>query len=372
MNTTTGTYTSISTQRKNKLVSALLDWYGENKRDLPWRKSQHPYSIWISEIMAQQTRITAVLPYYQRFMMLFPTVEALADANTDDVLKAWEGLGYYSRAHNLQKAAKLIVNEFDGQLPDDEKKLRSLPGIGAYTAGAILSISFDRPVPAVDGNVLRVFSRIENNVMDIALPATKAALSVFLGNIMPTKGSGIFSQSLMELGALVCLPKNPNCPQCPVSGLCKAYQKGTQKELPVKSAKKPPKPLDKTIILIQNQKGQILMRQRTEKLLHGLWEFYSVDRKMNCFDVEMYVKELGYTCDSVIFVGESFHVFTHLVWNMGGYECRVREGFAVEGYQFMDRETLNTLAMPTAINYYLNWLTGHQPVQLNIGDGFFE
>ena len=198
---------AIDPERAENITKSLLNWYDESKRDLPWRHTHDPYAVWISEIMAQQTRIAYLLSYYDRFMNRFPTIRSLAEACEDDVLKAWEGLGYYTRAGNLQKAARKIVADFSGKLPRTKKELLTLPGIGDYTAGAILSIAYGIPVPAVDGNVLRVYARLENNDANILLPQTKKQAANFVAALMPPERAGCFTQALMELGALVCLPK---------------------------------------------------------------------------------------------------------------------------------------------------------------------
>ncbi len=256
---------NMDEQRACDITRSLLNWYDQNKRDLPWRHSQEPYGIWISEIMAQQTRITALLPYYRRFMKQFPTVEALAAADESEVLKAWEGLGYYARAKNLQKAAQIIVSFFSGEIPSSLEELIALPGIGEYTAGAILSIAFGLPFPAVDGNVLRVYSRVEKSELDIALPPAKASAKQFISSLMPSERTGSFTQALMELGALICVPRTPLCEACPLAELCCARLEGLTGELPVKSAKKPPKSEDKTILVICGPDGQILVRAAYRK-----------------------------------------------------------------------------------------------------------
>ncbi len=363
------TYSTENPTRQKQWIQALTTWYEENKRDLVWRHSKDPYSIWVSEIMAQQTRISALLPYYERFMNQFPTVFALAEAPIDDVLKAWEGLGYYARAHNLHKTARIVAHELNGQFPRDEKHLKSLPGIGDYTAGAILSIAFDLPVPAVDGNVLRVFARLENNEMDIARPVTKTLLTAYVRAIMPQTHTGAFTQALMELGALVCVPKTPLCHQCPVSAWCHAYFLQRQHVLPVKSAKKPLKTVDKTILLITNANGDVLVRKRTEKLLHGLWEFYNIEGALEAEQIAEHLCELGYSCVTITPIGHSAHTFTHMIWQMHGFACDVtadRSAPAVapiEAYAFLPVVELKEKAMPTAISYYTKWLWALPDIQ---------
>lgn len=349
-------YEEKNQTKAEALVEQLMQWYHENRRDLIWRKTREPYRIWISEIMAQQTRITAVLPYYERFIHQFPTVESLARAEEDEVLKAWEGLGYYSRARNLLKTAKRIVSEYKGEFPKQSKLLQKLPGIGEYTAGAIVSICFDERVPAVDGNVQRVFARLYENYLDISVPLHKKLLTEFVYDIMPNQQTGIFNQALMELGALVCLPKNPNCEECPVQNLCKSYANGTQKKVPVKAVKKAIPQEDKIILLIRNDKDEFLLRQRTEKLLNGLWEFYSIGQNLNESGIKNELYEKGISSCSLIPIGKAVHTFTHKRWNMKGYQCDIEGRKKIEGYHFFSREEIKKLAMPTALQFFRNWL----------------
>ena len=346
-------YSTENKERSLKLVSALQNWYDKSSRDLVWRKTQEPYSIWISEIMAQQTRISAVLPYYERFMALFPHVEDLAVAPIDVVLKAWEGLGYYSRAHNLSKTAKIIVEQYGGQFPKDVSLLKKLPGIGDYTAGAIASICFQEPIPAVDGNVLRVFARLEDNEMDIKQTATKKCLTNYVADILTNAKPGIFNQALMELGALICLPKNPACEECPVSVFCKAKQLDKQRILPYKSPKKEQTNADKTILIIVNPKNEVLLRQRTERLLHGLWEFYMPEVFLEEDEIE---NALPYTLKKLSRIGEASHAFTHIRWNMIGYKCDIEETEPLSGYEFVSIEEMQKRAMPVAISFYTKCL----------------
>lgn len=346
----------IEAQRAEETTNCLLDWYDENKRDLPWRHTQNPYGIWISEIMAQQTRISFLLAYYNRFMEQFPTVQTLASASEAEVFKAWEGLGYYSRARNLKSAAQKIMTDFGGEVPKTKEELLKLPGIGEYTAGAILSIAYNIPVPAVDGNVLRVFSRLENSEEDIMLPKTKQTAADFVSAIMPAGRAGCFTQALMELGALVCIPKNPRCVECPVFSLCKAYQDGRQHELPKKTAKKPQKKEDKTILIIRNSNGAILMRRRSEKLLSGLWAFYLTDFEMSEQMVYEHLTELRFLPANIRKMGGAKHVFTHIIWQMQGYDCQIDGGDPPEGYQWIAQADIKNLAIPAAFRFYTKQL----------------
>jgi len=340
-------------EKTEQFRRCLINWYAENKRPLPWRHTNNPYLIWVCEIMAQQTRISFLLDYYNRFTKQFPTIQSLAKAEESDVLKAWEGLGYYSRARNLRKAAQKVVLEFNGVIPKTKKELLSLPGIGEYTAGAIMSIAYGIPVPAVDGNVLRVFARLENSDSDISLPQTRQATAKLVETVMSKDRAGCFTQALMELGALVCIPKNPDCFHCPVSELCKSYIAGTQHKLPKKSSKAPTKPINKTIFIIQNDGGEILMRQRSEKLLSGLWEFYSSDGFINEEDVLSHLQSFGFTADEIKPLGSAKHIFTHIIWQMCGYVCKCDSQGAPHGYHWIGKSKFETLAIPTALRFYV-------------------
>ena len=256
------------------LSERLLSWFAEQGVDLPWRQDPQPYHIWLSEIMLQQTRLETVLPYYARFLRAFPTIESLAAAPLDDVLKQWEGLGYYSRARNMQRAAQLVMREHDGQLPRAAADLRKLPGIGAYTAGAIASIAFGQAEAAVDANVTRVITRLLDMDADISLPATKREVWRIARDWLPESQAGDFNQALMQLGQRVCRPRNPRCGACPLSGDCRARAAGTVAQRPVRT-KKPPTPhFDVAAGVIRDAQGRLLIAQRPlDGLLGGLWEF---------------------------------------------------------------------------------------------------
>lgn len=349
-------YAASDPGRSRAIVGGLLSWYAANARDLPWRRSPDAYAVWISEVMAQQTRIAALLPYYERFMRRFPTVRALADAEAGDVLKAWEGLGYYSRAHNLRRAAREILERHGGEIPSDAEDLKSLPGIGEYTAGAIMSIAFGKPSPAVDGNALRVFSRIEANGMDVSLAATKSALSAHLAEMIPTGPgeAGAFTQAIMDLGALVCAPGRPGCGLCPMRFLCKALSQGAQSSFPVKSPKKARRLQRQTVLLVVNETGGILMRRRSERLLRGLWEFYMREAAMDEASVREHLASILFPRAKVEPLGDARHVFTHVIWDMTGFFCRVAadEGRTPEGYCWIPHDRLGEIAMPSALGGY--------------------
>jgi len=252
----------------------LLAWYKKNRRDLPWRRTNDPYQIWVSEIMLQQTRVETVIPYYERFLRRFPDVKALARARLDSVLKAWENLGYYSRARHLHEAARVVVNRFGGTIPATEDRLLELPGIGAYTAGAILSIAFGKPVAAVDGNVIRVISRLFGIRELVDRPDTKKKMGGITQRLVPPEEPGHFIQALMDLGSGICTPRSPDCPTCPVAGVCVAYRKGFQESVPAKKKAYVIPQRREAAVLIRNSAGEVLMIKRPQRgLLGGLWRF---------------------------------------------------------------------------------------------------
>jgi len=257
----------------------LMEWYGRQRRDLPWRRTTDPYAIWVSEIMLQQTGVHTVIPFYERFMIRFPTLPALAGASLDDVLKAWENLGYYSRARNLHRAARIVAEEKKGRIPSDLSGLLSLPGIGKYTAGAILSIAFGQRIPAVDGNVRRVLSRVFAVTEAADTPAGEQILEEQARCLMPADEPGTFNQAVMDLGALVCLPKKPRCPSCPLEDFCEGNRRGIQETLPVK-ATRPPLPTKVFMTaLLRSLDGRYLAVRRPERgLLGGLWAFPTIER----------------------------------------------------------------------------------------------
>jgi A/G-specific adenine glycosylase len=262
------------TKSDSLIAKPLLAWYRKHRRILPWRENPDPYGVWISEIMLQQTQVDTVIPYYDRFLERFPTVTALAAAPLEQVLKAWENLGYYTRARNLHQAAKVICEKFKGKIPDTEEAIIALPGIGAYTAGAILSIAFRKPIPAVDGNVRRVLSRLFAIDAPIAQTDTQTAIQALAASLVPKKMPGSFNQALMDLGAIICTPKKPACTDCPLRDLCLARQAGLQDRLPL-SSKKPPTPHERvTAAMIRNRRGEVLIVQRpAQGLLASLWKF---------------------------------------------------------------------------------------------------
>lgn len=303
----------------------LLEWYDCSARVLPWRNNPSPYRVWISEIMLQQTRVDTVKPYFERFMDAVPRIQELANIPEDELLKLWEGLGYYSRARNLKKAANMIMQKFEGQIPSDIESLQSLPGIGPYSSGAIASIAFGARTPAIDGNVLRVIARITANKGDITNKDIKKEIETLVQELLPMECLGDFNQALMELGATICLPNgNPKCMACPVHTLCIGSLQGIAAELPFKSKKKERKMEYKTIFVIEYE-GNIAIRQRADKgLLASLWEFPNAEGHLTYEESEKKLREWGITPCDIISMKTSKHIFTHLEWHMIGYSVIVQ------------------------------------------------
>ena len=333
----------------NLLPDALLPWYEENKRDLPWRKDKDPYHVWLSEIMLQQTRVEAVKGYYTRFLDALPSVEALADCDDDMLHKLWEGLGYYSRVRNLKKAAKLVVE--GGGFPKTHPEVLALPGIGEYTAGAICSICFDLPTPAVDGNVLRVISRICNDDTPIDLPAQKKKVQECLREVYPAR-AGDFTQALMELGATLCGPnKKPDCENCPCNNFCRGYAAGTAEALPVKSPKKNRREEERTVFILSCD-GRFALCKRPEKgLLAGLWQFPDVSGKLDVAGAISEVEKMGLKPKEIYRQVERKHIFTHITWHMTGVYVEIAEPEG-EFSWFTEAEIETQAALPTAYRQF--------------------
>ena len=334
-----------------KLPCALLPWYYASRRELPWRQTKEPYRVWLSEIMLQQTRVEAVKGYYARFLETLPTVEALASCDDEQLHKLWEGLGYYSRVRNLKKAAQQIVTQYAGQFPQKYEDVLALPGIGEYTAGAVCSICFDAPTPAVDGNVLRVASRLLDDATPIDLPAQKRKIQAALQKIYPAQ-AGDFTQALMELGAILCGPnKKPDCENCPCKGFCLGYARGTAELLPVKSPKKSRRTEEKTVFILRCD-GQYALKKREDTgLLAGLWQFPDVPGKLNLEEALAKAREMGLQTADIRRVLERSHIFTHIRWDMTGYYLDVK---APSGnFVWMTAEEITEkAALPTAYRQF--------------------
>ena len=335
---------------------ALLDWFYKNRRSLPFREDPTPYHVWLSEVMLQQTRVSAVLPYYYRFLEALPDIPALAACEEERLHKLWEGLGYYSRVRNLQKAAKLVCAQYGGQLPADYAALRALPGIGEYTAGAIASISFNRPEPAVDGNVLRVVSRLAASREDISSPKVKGAISDALRQVYPAGRCGDFTQSLMELGATVCLPNGaPRCAECPLAELCAGRREGIAAGLPVKPGRKPRRIEPRTVFLLRCGDRIALLRRPGSGLLAGLWEFPNTAGSLTVAEAAEWMAGQGIFAERIIATGGAKHVFTHLEWHMSGFlaDCKAENG----GFHWVTRDELEReISLPTAFRPFVEAL----------------
>ncbi|MGG1637046.1 A/G-specific adenine glycosylase [Paenibacillus sp. NRS-1760] len=325
---------------KTYFSTELLNWYRLIKRDLPWRINKDPYRVWVSEIMLQQTRVDTVIPYYNQFMSKFPTVGALAEAPEEEVLKSWEGLGYYSRARNLQAGAKEVAQRYGGIVPDDKASVAGLKGVGPYTSGAIMSIAFNRPEPAVDGNVMRVLSRYFCLEDDIAKASTRVGIEKLAASLIPEGAAGDFNQALMELGALVCTPKSPSCLPCPVIEHCEARLAGREMELPIKTKAKPPRPEFRAAVIVVGSgenAGKVLVRQRPATgLLAQMWELPHLllpPDKVNWLD-ETAPKEQGELAEMISrmldedtgllirprsWFTDADHIFSHIHWKMRFY-----------------------------------------------------
>jgi len=336
---------------KDKLAEAILPWYRDNLRDLPWRKDRDPYHVWLSEIMLQQTRVEAVKGFYARFLRELPTIEALAQCDDDKLHKLWEGLGYYSRVRNLKKAANVIMEVHGGIFPRDYAAVRALPGIGDYTAGAICSICFDLPTPAVDGNVLRVLSRLQDDDTPIDLPARKKAVQQYLSEIYPPE-AGEFTQALMELGATLCGPNRaPDCEGCPCREFCLAKERGTAGKLPVKSPKKERRQEDLTVFVLRCADRFALEKRPDRGLLAGLWQFPNVKGCLSAGEALEWAREKGLAPRDIRRIVEKNHIFTHIQWNMQGIYLEVSQENP-EFHWFTEEKINAEAALPTAFRQF--------------------
>ena len=349
------------------ILQELPGWYHQQAgdRELPWRTAPTPYHTWLSEIMLQQTRATAVIPYYERFLEALPTIEALAHVDDERLMKLWQGLGYYSRARNLKKAAIIITEDYAGKLPDDFNALLKLPGIGRYTASAIGSIAFGRPWPAVDGNVLRVLSRALASSADIAAPAVKTAMEQALAPHYPEgQTAGDLNQAFMDLGATICLPNGaPHCVRCSLEKICLAHAEGLEQELPLKSSPRQRR-LEKHTILLLKQGNAIALHQRPSKgLLAGLWEFPNLPGKLSAKDVKTWLQEHGLLAKKLQALPAAKHVFSHVEWQLSGWlvELVPASGLsAAEGklpFNWVTPEELaERYSLPSAFQYYFPYI----------------
>lgn len=342
-------------------VKSLLLWYQQNKRDLPWRHTSDPYRIWLSEIMLQQTRVEAVKPYYARFLETCPDVASLASLPEEKLMKLWEGLGYYSRARNLQKAAREVVENYGGAMPKTYEELLKLPGIGEYTAGAIASIAYGLRVPAVDGNVLRVLARVSGTDADITLPETKKDFREALLRVVPAE-AGDFTQGLIELGATVCAPNRaPTCDACPLRDFCVALREGKTDEIPVRSPKKPRRIEEKTVFLIRDGDRTALSKRPQKGLLAGLYELPNVKGYLSKEAALAYLRSVGFEPLRLQKIENSKHIFTHIEWHMIAYDVRITPEFdGLHGKSGMllvpNGELHERYAIPSAFSAYVKYL----------------
>ena len=338
----------------------LTEWYRTSERPLPWRQSPTPYHVWLSEIMLQQTRIEAVIPYYERFLRELPDVASLAAVEDERLMKLWEGLGYYSRARNLKRAALTVMEQYGGELPSTAKELRRLAGIGPYTAGAVASIAFGQPEPAVDGNVLRVVSRLLADSADIMLPATRERVTDQLRATYPEAGEGcrMLTQAWMELGERVCIPNGtPHCEDCPVRALCLAHEVGAEEEYPVRSAKKPRRIEKRTVLVLLCGDRFAVRRRPNAGLLAGLWEFPAMDGEPSEDAVREYLSELGIEAGMMTPTAPAKHIFTHIEWHMNGFTVDVPQ-MAGEGLTWVTAEEwVKKYAAPTAYRAFTKLVT---------------
>lgn len=337
-------------ERLRAMERPLLSWYEAHARVLPWREDPRPYRVWISEIMLQQTRVEAVKPYFERFMEALPGVRSLAEISDDRLMKLWEGLGYYSRAKNLKKAAELLVEQYGGELPSSYEELKMLPGIGSYTAGAIASIAYGIPVPAVDGNVLRVISRVTGNREDILKQSVKRKIEEDLKAVMPFDSASSYNQGLIEIGAMVCIPNGaPLCGECPLASVCVARAKGLTGEIPVKTPKKKRK-IDERTVLILSWEGKVAIRKRSDSgLLASLYEFPSTKGHLS---EEQVLDLFGANAIGVIALPEAKHVFSHIEWKMIGYRVELSEKTAENFIWVTPEEISKIYSFPGALKVY--------------------
>jgi len=338
---------------KKEFIKSTLDWYDEGNRILPWRSNPLPYYVWISEIMLQQTRVEAVIPFFNRFIQSVPDIKTLSIMEDDNLNKLWEGLGYYSRVRNLKKAAIIIIKEHNGELPKTKKELESLPGIGPYTSGAILSIAYNQKVAAVDGNVLRVFARLLGLKESIKDKNIKILIKDTVEELLPNKRNGDFNQALMEIGAMICIPNGtPKCEVCPHKKVCVANLNGVANEIPVKMPKKKRRVEQRTVLVIKFRDKILLNKRPNNGLLAGLYEFPNMDGHVTENEiVSLYKNEVL----SITELPKSKHLFTHIEWHMIGYMIELKN--EVSGLHWKSKqEIMEELSVPTAFKKYKNYL----------------
>ena len=336
------------------IAAPLLQWFQANKRLLPFRQEPSAYHIWVSEIMLQQTRVAAAIPYYNRFIAALPTPADLAACEPDALRKLWQGLGYYNRVNNMQKAARIVCEQYGGDLPADYNALRSLPGIGDYTAGAIASIAFGIPAPAVDGNVLRVFARLYNDDADVMTPATKRLFTERVLDQMPKATPGPYNEALMELGALVCVPGTPHCEACPLADCCLGCAAGRAGALPVKPAPKAKTTVPVTVALVESDAGLLLQRRPAKGLLAGLWQPAAWEKALTKDELTAALAALGIQAELTDALPPAKHVFTHRVWQLSGWRGRAEACTLPEGFVWAAPDQLaEVYPVPNAFGAYV-------------------
>jgi A/G-specific adenine glycosylase len=352
---------ALSQDVVHTIQKELLEWYDANKRDLPWRQDKDPYKIWVSEIMLQQTRVDTVIPYFKKFINQFPTLNDLAQASDEQVVKAWEGLGYYSRVRNLHSAVKEVAAHYGGKVPDEPDQISKLKGVGPYTTGAILSIAYDKKVPAVDGNVMRVFSRLFALTDDIARVSTRKKMEKIADLLIPEENPGDFNQALMELGAMICTPTSPQCLFCPVRSVCHAYEQGIQNELPYKKKAKPPVPVHVLFVWISWGNDVLLEKRPDTGLLAGMWGLptWEINGKISPLQA---VKEI---CQKeripvklLSIKGEFDHIFSHRRWKVTVIQADVSEKLEQipDNWNWIDKGDLQQKALPNVYQKALHLL----------------
>ncbi len=331
------------------IASELLAWYDIHARVLPWRNIQDPYRTWVSEAMLQQTRVETVIAYYNRFLTVFPSLSSLASASEDEVLKLWEGLGYYSRARNLLWGARQVMAEYGGMLPSDPAELRKIRGIGPYTACAIASIAFNVPVPAVDGNVIRVLSRLRGIRENPLHPPVRRRLEELAASLVPAGRPGDYNQAVMDLGAGICVPGTPDCDACPLRRFCDAFAAGDASFLPMIPAARPPREIRYDVLILFSPAG-VLMRRRSEKLLQGLWVFPMLEGSRSPEDLKAASeKKLKIHLSGITSRGSARHIFTHQVWQMNLFTAETEDVSAAPGFEWISPSGFSSLALPAAV-----------------------
>jgi A/G-specific adenine glycosylase len=348
---------------------ALLRWFDRHRRTMPWRDDPHSYKVWISEVMLQQTQVATVIPYFERFIARFPSVVDLAAADLQAVLEVWQGLGYYSRARNLHKAARIVMNQRGGELPCRASDWQTLPGIGPYAAGAIASISHNEVVPAVDGNVVRVFTRLLGIRKDSTKSAVRRDLTEAVAAVIAPRRAGDFNQAVMELGALVCKPRNPNCAQCPLKRWCVAHAKGLTATIPVRPSRKPVPHIDVAACVIRRGDRLLIARRRPDQMLGGLWEFPGGKQEpgetLEQTAVREIAEEIGIEIRVVRKLGAIKHAFSHFKMTLHVFECRPQRGraraVAVDAVKWVNIDELATYPFPAADQKIIQWLTADLP-----------